>query len=139
MLDAGSLHQGTRNLAGSVDYLVASEKFERQLCKTDYLQAALHIMAKQVGCVVITRGKNGLIWSKGGKIGVMDAFTVNAIYSTGSGDAFHGAFTFGLSQAMEWEALLRYASAAGALTCTSLSARVALPGVKQVEQLLNAT
>jgi sulfofructose kinase len=67
----------------------------------------------------------------------MDAFTVNAIDSTGAGDAFHGTFAFGLSQQIEWEALLRYASATAALTCTSLGARPALPNAKQVKQLLN--
>jgi len=80
MLDAGSLHQGTRDLAGEIDYLVASEKFARQFSGTDDLQIALQ---------------------------------------------------------MEWEALLRYASATAALTCTSLGARPALPNAKQVKQLLN--
>lgn len=32
VLDAGSLHQGTRELADRVDYLVASERFARDFC-----------------------------------------------------------------------------------------------------------
>jgi len=138
VLDAGSLHQGTRHLAGEVDYLIASEKFARQFSGMDDLQSALQLMTEKSACAVITSGENGLIWSRRGLNGQMDAFIVNTIDTTGAGDAFHGAFAFGLSQEMEWEALLRYASAAGALTCTSLGARAALPNAKQVEQLLHA-
>jgi len=139
ILDAGSLHQGTRHLAGEVDYLIASEKFARQFSGTDDLQSALQLMTEKSACAVITSGENGLIWSRRGVNGNMDAFIVNTIDTTGAGDAFHGAFAFGLSQEMAWEPLLRYASAAGALTCTSLGARAALPNAHQVEQLLSTT
>jgi len=137
VLDAGSLHQGTRDLAGSVDYLVASEKFARQFSGSDNLQSSLKIMQDISACVVITMGEKGLIWSRDGETGSMTAFTVDVIDSTGSGDAFHAAFAYGLSSEMEWITLLRYASAAGALTCTKLGARIALPNADQVQCLLD--
>ncbi|MDQ6982307.1 MAG: PfkB family carbohydrate kinase [Mariprofundus sp.] len=137
VLDAGSLHQGTRNLAGAVDYLVASEQFARQFSGSDDMHAAMKMMEETSSCVVITMGEKGLIWSKGGDTGGMDAFTVDVIDSTGSGDAFHGAFAYGLSLGMNWQALLRYASAAAALTCTKLGAQIALPDTSQVYRLLH--
>jgi len=137
VLDAGSLHQGTQDLAGTVDYLVASEKFAVQFTGMDNPQSALQIMQETADCVVITIGESGLIWSKNGEAGSMKAFTVDVIDSTGSGDAFHGAFAYGLSSGMSWQALLRYASAAGALTCTKLGARMALPDANRVQRLLH--
>lgn len=137
VLDAGSLHQGTRDLAGAVDYLVASEKFACQFSGTGGLHIALQVMAEQAACVIITRGENGLIWSRNKQTGAMDAFTVKTTDSTGAGDAFHGAFAYGLSLNMAWHALLRYASAAGALACTRLGARPPLPDAKQVGMLLD--
>ena len=125
VLDAGSLHRGTRALAGMVDYLVASEKFARAF--SDQPELALKILAEYAETVVITLGKKGLIWNCHGRTGSMAAFRVEVVDSTGAGDAFHGAFAYGLAQGMGWPDLLRYASAAGALTCCRLGARSALP------------
>lgn len=127
VLDAGSLHQGTRELAVEVDYLVASEKFARHYCETDDLPTALHGLSMQCEHVVITQGSAGLIWSSEGESGEMDAFNVDTVDSTGAGDAFHGAFALALARNMAWPELLRFASAAGALTCTKLGARSGLP------------
>jgi len=139
VLDAGSLHQGTKDLAGAVDYLVASVKFAVQFTGADSPQSALQIMQETADCIVITMGESGLIWSKNGEAGSMKAFTVDAIDSTGAGDAFHGAFAYGLSSGMNWHALLRYASATGALTCTKLGARMALPNAHRVQCLLHGS
>jgi len=138
LLDAGSLHRGTAELAGEVDYLVASEKFARQWCKTDDMGKALDELSALSSCVVITQGDKGLIWSRDGKQGRLPAFNIDAVDSTGAGDAFHGAFAYGLTQDLTWLDLLRYASAAGALSCTTLGARPSLPGSGQLQVLLAA-
>lgn len=137
VLDAGSLHHGTRELAGSVDYLVASEKFAMQFSGSDDVHMAMSAMLETISCVVITMGEKGLIWSREDQAGAMDAFAVDVLDSTGAGDAFHAAFAFGLSAGMNWQALLHYASAAGALACTKLGARIALPYASQVQDLLH--
>ena len=136
VLDAGSLHRGTQELAGRVDYLVASEKFARQWCETDDMQLALDELAAVSDNVVITLGDQGLIWCRGAEQGAMPAFQVHAVDSTGAGDAFHGAFALGLARGMAWPDLLRFASAVGALTCTKLGARPALPMKNELTQLL---
>jgi len=138
VLDAGSLHRGTEQLAMQVDYLVASEKFARQFCGTDDMDVAVKQLAEQRDNVVITLGEQGLIWARDGETGSLPAFEVNAIDSTGAGDAFHGAFTLGVARGMEWLELLRFASAAGALTCTKLGAREGLPDASAVQAWLEA-
>ncbi|PJA34106.1 MAG: carbohydrate kinase [Zetaproteobacteria bacterium CG_4_9_14_3_um_filter_53_7] len=137
VLDAGSLHQGTQALAGLVDYLVASEKFAMQWCETRDMAKALDELAAISANVVITLGEKGLIWSADGEQGSMHAFVVDAVDSTGAGDAFHGAFAYGLMLDMAWHELLRFASAVGALTCTRLGARIALPSRLDVERFLS--
>ena len=120
-----------------VEYLVASGKFARQFCATEDMEKALKQLSEKRDNVVITLGVEGLIWARGGESGELKAFDVNAIDSTGAGDAFHGAFALGVAQGMEWDDLLRYASAAGALTCTKLGARNGLPNRDAIEHLLN--
>jgi sugar/nucleoside kinase (ribokinase family) len=103
------------------------------------MQVALEQLSGKRDNVVITMGDQGLLWAKDGKSGSLDAFKVNAIDSTGAGDAFHGAFAFGIARGMGWHELLRFASAAGALTCTRLGARAGLPIAPEVAALMNGS
>ena len=130
VLDAGSVHQGTVALMGLVDYLVCSEKFAIQL-KGD-VQTALTELAKIAPFVVITLGENGLIWQHGTEQGKLPALNINAIDSTGAGDAFHGAFAAAIAQGFTWLDSLRYASVAGSLCCTKLGARCGLATLSEL-------
>lgn len=136
ILDAGSLHEGTQTLAMEVDYLLGSEKFARQF--TGYRNAglALKALARRRDHVVITLGARGLVCYGRGNFSWMPAFAVEAVDSTGAGDAFHGAFALAVAEGMDWMGALRFASAAGALACTGLGARHALPRRADVERLL---
>ncbi|HCS14081.1 MAG TPA: carbohydrate kinase [Zetaproteobacteria bacterium] len=136
VLDAGSLHRGTRELASRVDYLVASEKFARQWCAADDPGAWLDTLGNIAPNIVITLGEHGLIWQKKGHKGTLPAYPVTALDSTGAGDAFHGAFALGVARGMDWPAILAFASAAGALACTRLGARAALANRQEVATLL---
>jgi sulfofructose kinase len=126
ILDAGSLHQGTLALMHEVDYLVCSEKFAIQYAGN--VQQALSELAGFAPVVVITLGEQGLIWQRGKEHGALPAYPITALDTTGAGDAFHGAFAAALALGLDWQALLRYASAAGALCCTQMGARLGLPG-----------
>ncbi|MGZ8238787.1 MAG: PfkB family carbohydrate kinase, partial [Methylobacter sp.] len=46
-------------------------------------------------------------------------------------DAFHGAFAAALAAGMDWQTQLQYASAAGALCCMQMGARLGLPSQKK--------
>lgn len=124
VLDAGSVHEGTLALMALVDHLVCSEKFAKQLHGD--IVTALDKLADNAPNVVITLGEHGLIWRRGETRGELSAFAVDAIDTTGAGDAFHGAFAAALAQKMGWDEVLRYASAAGALCCTKAGARLGL-------------
>lgn len=141
VLDAGSVHAGTTALIGRVDYAVISAKFSSQFTGRTNPEAALQLLAQHIQTVVITLGEEGIIWRRSSEEGHLPAFPVTAVDTTGAGDAFHGAFAYGLAQNMPWPILLRYASAAAALTCTRYGARAALPTRQMVEKFLqqNAT
>lgn len=135
VLDAGSVHEGTLALMDQVDYLVCSEKFAGQYAGDE--RKALSRLAELAPVVVITLGERGLIWRRGDEQGELPAYPVTAIDTTGAGDAFHGAFAAALAAAMDWQTLLRYASAAGALCCTRMGARLGLPDRKEHGLLFN--
>jgi sulfofructose kinase len=134
VLDAGSLHEGTRALMSQVDYLVCSEKFALQIAGS--VELALDKLAETAPNVVITFSERGLSWRCGAEQGFMPAFKVADVDSTGAGDAFHGAFAAAVARRLAWEDALRYASAAGALCCTKMGARPGLPTREEHSRLL---
>ncbi|MDF1594204.1 MAG: PfkB family carbohydrate kinase [Desulfobacterales bacterium] len=136
VLDAGSVHAGTRELVGAVDYLVASEKFSRDFTGEKEVVRAAQKLHHYAPAVVVTRGEAGLVWQTAEGAGQLEAFAVEAIDTTGAGDAFHGAFCAGLSEKMDWLDLLRYSSAAAALACTGYGARPAIPDADAVDRFL---
>ncbi|MDD5035696.1 MAG: PfkB family carbohydrate kinase [Methylococcaceae bacterium] len=136
LLDAGSLHEGTRALMDRVDYLVASEKFATQWLGRSDPQEALARLNEVAPVVVITLGGRGLVWRKDGETGEVPVFPVTAVDTTGAGDALHGAFAAGLAVNMAWPQLLRYASAAGAICCTKMGARPGLARAAEIHAFL---
>ena len=138
VLDAGSVHPGTLALMERVDYLVCSEKFAREFTQENDTEAWLPGLSKVNKNVVITLGARGLVWNRSGSQGVLAAFPVHAVDTTGAGDAFHGAFALAMARGTPWMEALRFASAAAALTCTAMGARPALPKGEAVRQWLES-
>lgn len=131
ILDAGSLNSGTQALLSKVDYAVCSEKFARQL--TGNIEDALQQISNVAPVAVITLGENGLIWKRGNEEGKLAALVINAVDTTGAGDAFHGAFAYGVASNMAWDKLLTFASVAGSLCCQKMGARLALADLSEID------
>jgi len=137
VLDAGSLHTGTAYLLDKVDYLLASEKFALQY--SDNIKSALNQLAKLAPNVAITLGEKGLLWQQQQNKGHLKACTVNAIDTTGAGDAFHGAFAAALVKNLSWIESLKFASTAGSLCCTKMGARLGLPTQAEHQALYDSS
>ena len=132
VLDAGSVHPGTRELLEQVDHVVASEKFARDFTGTKDVPKALQELSRHSPSVVTTMGEKGLVWKNQDGTGRMRAFPIEAVDTTGAGDAFHGAFAAGLARRYNWEELLEYSSAVGALSCMKYGGRPAIPNTQTV-------
>ncbi len=138
LLDAGSVHDGTRTLAGRVDYLVASETFARDYTGKSDAEKAAADLAKIAPVAVVTRGGRGLVWKSGLQAGRIAAFSVDAADTTGAGDVFHGVLAACIAAGKEWDWSLRCASAAAALCCTRLGARSSVPSRKEILAFLRS-
>lgn len=134
VIDADAIRPQMIELVQVVDYVVASERFAEEYGGSS--AAGLAKLAKVAPNVVVTLGERGLIWQQGTVQGALAAFPINAVDTTGAGDAFHGAFAAGLALGMEWETLLHYASAVGALCCTKVGGRVGIPTAQEVAAFL---
>lgn len=89
----------------------------------------------------VTRGADGYRWLTADGDGEQAAFTLNAVDTTGAGDAFHGAFAWALASgasdsAADLADCARIASAVAALKCRRLGARAGLPTRAELDEFL---
>lgn len=138
LLDAGSVHDGTLMLYNKVDYLITSEKFAREMSGEDDPCLALASLDGAAPFIACTWGGQGVYWQDENGQHHMPAFDIEAVDTTGAGDAFHGAFALGLAQGLSVRDNMRRASATGALTCLKPGARSALPEKHRVDALVRA-
>ena len=85
---------------------------------------------------VVTLGERGAVASWDGQTQAFPAFAVDVVDTTGAGDAYHGAFMYGLLQGWDVPRMARFAAAVGALNCRALGGRSALPSLDEVERFL---
>ena len=99
-------------------------------------KAASIFKSKGVKDVVITMGGQGVFVSSNGIEKIVPAFKVNAIDTTGAGDAFNGGLLAALSKGKDiWEAA-RFASALAAISVTRLGTTPAMPTLEEIEAFL---
>lgn len=143
ILDAGSLRQGTKVLAGKVKYLVASERFALQVSRmadvaTDDAQREclrrVRTIAREDAIIVITMGSRGLIYEDAGTFGYVPAFPVRAVDTTAAGDIFHGAFAFGVLRGCSFSDTLTMATLAAGMSVQRRGGRQSVPTLAAVEE-----
>lgn len=136
VLDAGSVHRGTVELLPLVDYLVASERFAVDFTGESDPERAFEVLRHESRSLVVTLGQRGLRWSELNTEGGLPAFTIDALDTTGAGDTFHGAFALEMAKGTGFVSALIFASAAAAMSCERLGARLSIPGREVVNGLL---
>lgn len=99
-------------------------------------QAAQHLLARGVRRVIVTLGAQGALCCDGKSALHFPAFPVDAVDTTGAGDAFNGALAVGLAVGGTWEEALPLANAAAALACTKRGAQTSFPRRAEVEAFM---
>ncbi len=137
LLDAGSPRPKINDLLAVSDQAVVSADFIAGTFPEVPPAAALSKLAAYGSkAVVITCGESGGYWWEAGKVGHYPALKVDVKDTTGAGDAFHGAYSYGLLRGWDMERRCRFAAAAAALVCQRLGGRAGIPAYNQVEELL---
>ena len=102
-------------------------------------QAAERLLDRGVGNVVLTLGREGALLATRHTTLHVPGVPVNAIDTTGAGDAFCGALTVALAAGNDLPAAVTYANYAGALTTTKLGAQAALPTREELARFMQAS
>ncbi len=123
----------------------AEEEWEFITGTEDLEAGARRILAAGAKLVVVTLGARGCYFDDGVSRGTVAGFSVDVVDPLGAGDAFVAGMLSHLTYAPKDAKLpegqlrdvMRYANAAGALTCTRRGVIPALPKAAEVEAFLN--
>ena len=101
-------------------------------------RAADWFFAKGVKNVLITLGGRGVYIATSKKRGIIPAYNVKAIDTTGAGDAFNGGLVAALAEGKDlWEAA-KFANALAALSVQKLGTTPSMPVREEIDAFLNA-
>ncbi len=129
---------GLEELFAVVSFPVLPEDFALAWSgATDCDEAARILGTKTRGTLVITQGARGSVaYTREGRH-FQPAFEIERVVdTTGAGDVYHGAFTYALARGQGIEEVMRFASAAAALSCRALGGRAGLASMDEVLALL---
>ena len=134
--DIDNIYDGLPELLPLIDVLITSREFPHRLTGIADERASLVELKSRYGCALVglTKGVHGATILCDGQFIESPAFPVphGCRDTTGSGDAFHGGFLYGLLTGEEIEISLKLANAVAALKCRKLGARTALPTRKEL-------
>lgn len=122
-----------------VSWLVVAEPFPRAYTGAAELSSAVHsLLADGPEIVVVTMGRRGCqVWTATQHLEI-PGFEVDAIDTTGAGDAFHGAFIYGMLQGWSLARVAQFANAVGAINCRTLGGRRGLPTATETWDFIRA-
>lgn len=145
IIDAGAFSDEVMELAKRVNYVVCSFDFALRatMVDADYSDKRSLILLYQKmeemfnGVIVITLEEYGCLYRYEGKIKIMPSVKVKTVDSTGAGDIFHGAFTYGISKGFDFEKNLKFANIAGALSVTRVGGYKSIPSLEEMNEIYN--
>lgn len=121
---------------------VSEEEMELVTGEKDAQVGSLRLLEMGPKAVFVTMGEHGCYYRNSTSHGLVPAYAVKAIDTTGAGDAFMGAMLWQLRgctlpgiETMDLDGAVAFANAAGSLTTTHSGAIPALPGYEEILSL----
>jgi sugar/nucleoside kinase (ribokinase family) len=135
--DGNHPRPGLDELLPLVDWLVVAEAFPAAYTGlSDPGGAARALLDTGAEVVVVTRGEKGCgVWTSEACFPA-PGLDVQAVDTTGAGDAFHGGFIYAMLQGWDLRRVATFANAVAAINCQTLGGRRGLPTLDQVQRIL---
>lgn len=135
--DIDEVRPQTKSLLDAVSIPILAEHVPAALTGESDAERALRTLRHHhPGRLVVTLGPRGSAMLDGDRYLPVPGFAVDVVDTTGAGDVFRGAFIGALLRGAEPEAILRFANAAAAVSCTKEGAMSGVPALAEVDALL---
>lgn len=143
IIDAGRAKLEIIELAKMVNYTVCSKEFAETVTemKIDYDKpnTLIELYKKMESIfknnIVVTLESKGALYKYGNQAKIMPSIKVKAVDSTGAGDLFHGAFTYGIAKNMPYEEIIKLSNVTGALSVTKIGGRYSAPSTEEIKEV----
>lgn len=145
IMDAGRCTEEAKELSKIVNYVVCCHEFAEYVTgikmnyddKDNLASIYKKMLETYKNNVIVTLEDRGCLYCKDNKIKLMPSIKVQPIDSTGAGDIFHGAFTYGIANNYDIEEVLKIANITGALSVTKIGSRQSVPTKKEMKEAYN--
>jgi sulfofructose kinase len=135
--DLDHMSPGLQRLLPFVDYPVTSKEFPLDATGEKNLLKALPQLQRKYGsrAVCATIGVDGALAWDGTRFWYAPSYKVRVVDTTGAGDLFHAAFSYGILHRWDLQRILDFACAAAGLNCETLGARGGISSLSKVKGL----
>jgi sugar/nucleoside kinase (ribokinase family) len=135
--DIDTADAGATALFDAVTHPVVAEHVPEAMSGEQDVERALRALRRrQTGPICVTLGGRGAMLLDGDRLHVAPAPAVIAVDTTGAGDVFRGAYVTALLAGMAPEEMLRFATAAAAISCTRVGAVAGVPARPEIDSVL---
>ena len=145
LMNPAPAHEIPEEYYSMIDYLTPNETEASTLSGVgvitvdDAKRAARILQAKGAKNIIVTLGEKGaLILDRPGEYRHVPSFKVDAVDTTGAGDAFNGAFALALAEGKDIYGATVFANAAAALSVTRIGTAPAMAYRKEIDEFLHA-
>lgn len=147
VIDAGRITPELLELCKYIKYIVCSKGFAETVTgmKFDFNnpQSLVNIYTKLQNKypnsnLTITLEEHGCLYTSGNEIKIMPGLKLTPVDTTGAGDIFHGAFTYGLANGFDMDKIVTFANIAAGLSVTKMGSRLSVPSLSEVMDYYNA-
>jgi ribokinase len=123
------------DLARTSDCFIASETFATSLVGDNRpLEACRKLAGLGPKVVGVTLGAKGYVAMANGSLLEKPAYPVEAVDTTGCGDAFHAGVTYGMVKGWQIEKALDFGAWAAAMVSRKLGGRAGIPTVEEIRE-----
>ena len=129
-----------------VKYIVCSKNFAETMSKTkaDFKDPKTLVAMYQNlknrfpnNEIIVTLSEHGALYSQGEEIKIMPGLNRQAKDTTGAGDIFHGAFSYGMLNRFPIEKCVSYGNIAAGLSVEQIGCRNSIPSLNEVISVYN--
>lgn len=140
IIDASRTTDDIIALSKRTNYLVCSKNFAEEISNismdnNENMSRVYNYMKGQFkNEVIITLEDKGCLYQLNNQIKIMPSLKVKAIDTTGAGDIFHGAFTYGIAKGYSLEKVLKISNITGALSVTKIGSKNSMPSKEEIKK-----
>lgn len=146
IVDAGRVTRELLELCKYMNYIVCSKGFAETVSglkiNFEVPNSLVNVYSKLKARfphanIIVTLEEKGALYVHNNQVKIMPGLKVEAKDTTGAGDIFHGAFTYGIANHYDIEKCVTLANIAGGLSVTKVGSRLSVPSLSEVIEEYN--